>query len=442
MKAATIPVLIIFGLWNLTVCQGQTAPVQPQAPSTTQPIPTPQQQQPIEPASTTPAQPEATVPQSVPPATAEPEPSTEPATPADDQLDSKSVSFYDLPQPVQQRLQTQPIFAQITEIQEVTVPIYEVEYRRNGRRAQIQLLEDGTLLPQESASLQNTEFRLPLRNPQTIGFDQLPPAVQGTLRGQAGEASSVETIQRGDLYGMTIYQTGFTKNGQFIQIRVSGDGSLVGIRDGPIRSAGAGQEAQPVSPEDIPDPVRRTIESQTGEEPIESLWKRSVPIYQVTLRATADQSRYLYLTRAGQPVEINPAALGSAQQIETGEETGDNNAQRFIPETGGSPNEIRTMQDLPLAVRQNLLLHTGPIEVQQVQKGSIEDQPAYRIVGRRNGTSLEVFISEDGKVLPGAGAAPAGALPAEAGGEIEAPQPTQPLAPTPPQGEQPQTLDP
>src|SRR5439155_13317467 len=101
----------------------------------------------------------------------------------------------------------------------------------NGQHTELTVAEDGTVIRGEPTIARATpaspEAAAPLRDARKVTFNELPSAVQNSIRGQAGPAA-IEDIDKGTLNGRVVYEAAFKKDGRHTELRVAEDGSLVG----------------------------------------------------------------------------------------------------------------------------------------------------------------------------------------------------------------------
>jgi hypothetical protein len=162
------------------------------------------------------------------------------------------VAFRELPSPVRETLRKYAGTSSIDDIDKGTVggqTVYEAAFKHRGEHTELRVAEDGSLVkddvnarfvrqfgrtappgaigrPAGSEVRQGGEVENRLVNARKVSFEDLPAAVQTTLRREAGE-SGIENIERGTVAGgRAEYRATITREGQNIQLRVGEDGRL------------------------------------------------------------------------------------------------------------------------------------------------------------------------------------------------------------------------
>src|SRR5205085_12309107 len=104
-------------------------------------------------------------------------------------------------------------------------------------------------------------------------FGDLPPAVQSTLRSEAGSAP-IEDIDKGTLEGRIVYEAAFKQNEKNVELRVADDGTIVNDpQDQAILSRTSLEEGQGITLAEVPSSVQNVIRSQAGAVTVERLQK-------------------------------------------------------------------------------------------------------------------------------------------------------------------------
>jgi hypothetical protein len=146
----------------------------------------------------------------------------------------RELTFAELPLPIMKTVQSEVGSGRINTIDRKVRharPLYHVAYSKDGKQLNLFVAENGTVITDEStattnaAVVQNTH-PVSLANASKVTFSELPPAVQNTVRTQAGVAP-IEDIDKGILDGRVVYEAAFKKDGRHADLRVAEDGSLV-----------------------------------------------------------------------------------------------------------------------------------------------------------------------------------------------------------------------
>ena len=143
--------------------------------------------------------------------------------------DARKVTFVELPAAVRDTVRTQTGAMPLEEIDQGLWngrPAYQVIFNRNGQPTALAIANDGSILSGPVPATISA-VTLPPVEMRRVAFNELPSAVQNTIRTEAGLAP-IEEIRQGTVNGRTVYQTAFTKNGKHTDLRVAEDGSIVG----------------------------------------------------------------------------------------------------------------------------------------------------------------------------------------------------------------------
>jgi uncharacterized membrane protein YkoI len=156
------------------------------------------------------------------------------------------MKFEDLPSAVQATVRQQSGGTKINDIDRedrTGRTIYEIEFDKDGNNNEIHVAEDGTLLPEDNASIAGAKTdgeRSRVRGQADTKFADLPAAVKRTAQ-QHGAESDIEDIDRETRDGKTVYEIEFRREGPNREIVIAEDGAL-------IRTAGA--VGRPATPRD------------------------------------------------------------------------------------------------------------------------------------------------------------------------------------------------
>jgi uncharacterized membrane protein YkoI len=145
----------------------------------------------------------------------------------------------DLPRPVQRSIQEQAGGALIRNIEQDRRDgqlVYHVALDLRGRPAQTVVAQDGQVLQQSGlvravgapppAVGAPPQFGQDHPITRKVTFEQLPPAVQQTVRSQVN-VDDIEDIDERTEHGRTTYEVGFKRNGQHVELLVNSDGRVL-----------------------------------------------------------------------------------------------------------------------------------------------------------------------------------------------------------------------
>jgi len=173
-------------------------------------------------------------------------------------------------------------------------------------------------------------------NPSPVSFDQLPAAVQNTVRAQAGTAP-IQSLSQVNTNGQTAYLVTFNRNGQDVNLQI--------------------------------DPTGRILTSQgvIGQS------RPSLPTPPVSQFPTAAQ---------------NPFQRTSIPDWRT--------APIRQPLAQASPMDFAS---LPQGVRDTLMSYAGPGAIDNVQMGRVDGQISYQARLQTNGQPIDLRVSDTGVLL-------------------------------------------
>jgi hypothetical protein len=243
-------------------------------------------------------------------------------------------------------------------------------------------------------------------------FDQLPPAVQSTVRGQAGVAP-IESIRQEAGTGPVVYDVVFKHNGQPVKLRINAEGHILNEN-----SASPPPKRIPLSApvkvtfEQLPQTVQKTLRACAGTSAIENIDKGTV------------QGKTVYqadFPHAGQNVELRIAEDGSLikdqdnervvaklktvpnQQESAGRaavgQSGTGNGGSPADESGLTQLQPVSFAALPLPVVSRLQSEAGAVAIQKLERGLWNGKPVYRAMYQQEGKQIEILIGQDGSLV-------------------------------------------
>jgi len=130
------------------------------------------------------------------------------------------LKFSDCPAAVQKTLQREANGAEITVVQADTEDgetLYGAEVTIDGRRYEIVVDDNGTLLEKALNEVEDTE---------EVELSDCPSAVQKTLKREAN-GTEIETVDKETKSGKSVYEAAVVLDGNNYKIRVAEDGILI-----------------------------------------------------------------------------------------------------------------------------------------------------------------------------------------------------------------------
>lgn len=248
----------------------------------------------------------------------------------------------------------------------------------------------------------------PLSGTTKVQMNELPAAVQNTIKAQAG-AAPIEDIDKGTLNGRVVYEVAFKKDGQHTELRVAEDGTVIEtLTPGqPIKApAGAAAEynrgfnaqlsnASKVSFEATPPAVQAIIKERAGSAQIEDIDKGMLGT------TTAYQAAY---KKNGKHTELRVTEDGKfVREVQDGV-TIYSTEKSLIGKPAGTP-PVPTVQPgpisfeaLPGSVQNFAKMRAQNTPIQNVTRSVENGKTVYNMSYTRNGQPVQLTISADGTI--------------------------------------------
>jgi uncharacterized membrane protein YkoI len=112
------------------------------------------------------------------------------------------------------------------ECEKVTLLMYEIEAKVNGKERSILVLPTGKILGRGLEGDDDDDDDDD-ENEQGVSLDQLPPAVKATILAEA-KGAQVREIERENTKNGVVYEAEWVENGHGVEIKVAPDGKLLG----------------------------------------------------------------------------------------------------------------------------------------------------------------------------------------------------------------------
>ena len=268
-------------------------------------------------------------------------------------LDSRKVSYSELPEAIRKTLQARVKEGEINDIDRQVKngeATYEIGYKQNGQQQELVLSNDGRILNdtvavgaaaapvsgRSSVTTTTTGENKVLPEPVTLSasekvtLKQLPTEVQRAIN-TAAAGARIEDIERGIWQGQNVYQAAFKERGQHVEIQVRENGTVlhdprtVGNPAPRVRGSAASASNANERPAEyatvtslvplsastkvertsLPTPVDRRLRFTIGNDKIEDIergtWNGKT-IYQVAFKDQAGKHVELQIDERGQIV--------------------------------------------------------------------------------------------------------------------------------------------
>ncbi len=118
------------------------------------------------------------------------------------------------------------------EYEKVTVVVYEIEGKANGKEKEIKVLATGQIVGREKGDDAGDDDDGDdddddgEENEEEISLDQVPAPAKATILAEAKGAKIVE-VERETKDGKTVYEAEWMENGQEVEVKVAPDGTLL-----------------------------------------------------------------------------------------------------------------------------------------------------------------------------------------------------------------------
>lgn len=243
-------------------------------------------------------------------------------------LDSRKISYNELPEAVRKTLETRVKSGEVNDIDRQVKngqATYEVGFKQNDRQQELVLSHDGRILNDSpgvrtvavgapSGTVSGTGPNALMSEPVTLSasrkvqLTELPTEVQRGIT-TAAAGARIEDVERGTWQGKTVYEAGFKENGKHVEIQVRENGTILhdprAVRSGagsPARIArGSSAEyasvtslvplssGKKVERSALPAVVQRRLDTYAGSKRLEDIeqgtWQGKT-IYQVAFKDT------------------------------------------------------------------------------------------------------------------------------------------------------------
>lgn len=328
------------------------------------------------------------------------------------ELSAQEVKFNDLPRAVQQTINSQIGAGGITSIQRTTrngIELYEVRSGQSGSKP-FYVSATGTVI-----NLDQVIARTPTRDgTRKATFNELPAAVQNTVRAQAGNAP-IEDVDVTRKDGQTTYEVAFKREGQNVELAVDPQGKV--LRGG--QALAQSQARVPLAAATkatfnaVPAAVQNTLRKYAQGAEIEDIDTGTLQGRTVYEAAFKQGGRNIELRVAEDGTlirdEVNDQFLASSGQAPDGRAVAGTPGQTRSWESAGwqsaaeraplvSASKV-TYRQLPSAVRETLRTYAGETRIEDVDKGMLNGQPVYQAAFKHNGVHTELRIAEDGSLI-------------------------------------------
>jgi len=227
-------------------------------------------------------------------------------------------------------------------------------------------------------------YTAPHNSGRQLTLSQLPPAVQKTMRAEAGNLN-LENIHKVTRNGQTAYRASFDKAGMKARLTVGEDGSVLQYQETDrlalvtevpkITSSG-------MKVADLPQAVQTKVKDLAGKNTVGDVSKDTEsgkPIYHVAFNDAGIHTD-LVLDQSGKVLLRSDETALFTEPLKN--------------------SQTLSLQSAPAAVRNAIKEHGGTSgTVTDIDKGTWQGQTAYKVMIEKNGTARPLLLSENGQIL-------------------------------------------
>jgi hypothetical protein len=235
-----------------------------------------------------------------------------------------------------------------------------------------------------------------------ISFDDLPGPAKRVAQTELN-SGKLQRVEKVDYKGHTIYALDLQRaDGSTKNVYLNADGTYVRDQDvatsrGTGSSGANAASGQNVQLGQVPEPVRRTIQTETRNGPVSRIvqlpQQATNTMYEVFFRQPSGQEKVIYLNPDGSYVKEGQGAPGTRPSWAI---LGNGSTGSLQPLS--APSQV-TFSQLPTAVQTTLRNQAGASRIQNIQSGQLNGQPVYQAEINRNGQHVQLQVNQQGSLL-------------------------------------------
>lgn len=221
---------------------------------------------------------------------------------------------------------------------------------------------------------------------EKVRLEQLPQELRDKIRTHAG-AAQVEDIDRNVRNGKTVYEVAFKRNGQNVELQLDDRGNL-------ITPAGGQLEARKVTMAELPEPVRKIVETRLrGAAPndIDRQVRNGEVSYEVGFKQ-GEQQQEIVVSQDGRILrdyELSNSSLAVASVT----------AQASTNAVSLSNKQKISFDSLPEPVRRTITAAARGARIEDVERGQWRARTVYEAAFKDQGRHVELQVEENGRIV-------------------------------------------
>lgn len=366
-------------------------------------------------------------------------------------LDSRKVSFNEMPAAAQQVVRSRSGRAQIEDVDRVVKDgnvSYEVSFKQRGQQQELLVSHDGRILrdvataavaptpapvavggPPAAASGSGSSGQVNLQSKpveitagRKIHYNEAPLEVQKALTASSA-GIPIEVLEVGMWNGQMVYEGGFKHQGKFIEVQFDHHGKTIydprlnAAGAPPAAASGSGASAQvnlqpkpveisggrKIHYNEAPLAVQKALTASSGGIPIEDLelgvWNGQT-VYEGGFKHNgkhievqfSDDGRTIHDPR----LAAAPAGAPAASVTGRGASSKYPNIIQPVSVSGGHKIELK---EAPLRVQSTLRDQLGSAIVEDLELGNWQGRTVYQAGFKHNGQHVELQLDEDGNII-------------------------------------------
>lgn len=285
--------------------------------------------------------------------------------------------------------------------------VYQVEFAREGKNVELDIAEDGAILRD---SRKEKTLRERIIGSRKLKFEDLPAAVQQTVRAYAGSAA-IEDVDRRTRDGKNEYEVAFKLNGKHTELRLAENGLVLNPEVLQGQATVTTAAPKPLTPlanaskitfDQVPEAVKHVVQSQVSQSEIEDIDKGTLggkTVYQFAFKRDGKHTE-LQVSEDGTVMGDSGRVISSAPPHVTSGAPAATGAPAQ-PETGTAIGGSKKMKldEVPEHVRNAIKAHLGGAHVEDIDRQVKSGRVVYEVAFKQNGQHTEVLFGADGSIV-------------------------------------------
>jgi uncharacterized membrane protein YkoI len=220
-----------------------------------------------------------------------------------------------------------------------------------------------------------------------------------------GPVQEVQSVERN---GRTVYEVTFKKpDGGNKVIYLESDGSYYKDQNSTPQAQPASTPSRRVELSQLPEPVRRTIGTESANGPVARIEQSSnngQPMYAVFFRQNSGNEKVIYLNPDGTYVHGAGAATepGTKERPRASWDALNGGSARPVSRQPLSSSEKVSLDKVPKAVRHAFQNEAGTAPIESIDRGTLNGNTVYEAAFKQGGETVKLRVTPDGAILPDA----------------------------------------